>query len=383
MKFFMTNETLLGISTPGHVIIVDDVPESVRFLDQLLTHEGYRVDVAHSGTHALELIFKDIPDLVLLDLMMPGLNGRELLQILRHDPRTEEIAIIMLTAVDTVEDVVDCFELGADDYLTKPAEFEVLLARVHTHVNLKRLRDQRRRDIARLKELDTLKDKFLQIAAHDLKNPLNNFTIGVEVLSRLTPTIKEEFPDYEKVLGGMRDTIGTMRIIIDDFLDLQALEAGQIELTTELVSINEITDKVIQQFTAYADGKQTTVNADLADDLPRCDADPDRLNQVASNLLSNAIKFSPPGSEIQVRTKRTGDFVRLEVEDNGPGIPPDEVPLLFEEFTRLSNRPTGGEVSSGVGLAIARTLIEMHGGQIGVDSQMGKGSVFWFEIPTP
>ncbi len=377
----MTNETLLGLSTPGHVMIVDDVPESVRFLDQLLTHEGYRVDVAHSGTHALELIFKDIPDLVLLDLMMPGLNGRELLQILRHDPRTEEIAIIMLTAVDTVEDVVDCFELGADDYLTKPAEFEVLLARVHTHVNLKRLRDQRRRDIARLEELDTLKDKFLQIAAHDLKNPLNNVNIGVEVLLRFAPAVKQQFPDYEKVLGDMKDTVTTMRIIIDDFLDLQALEAGQIELTTQSVSICEIVKKVIRQFAAYASGKHTTVDADLPDDLPMCEADPDRLNQVVSNLISNAIKFSPLGAEVQVRVREVDSYIRLEVEDNGPGIPPDEIPLLFEEFTRLSNHPTGGEVSSGVGLAIAKTLIEMHGGQIGVNSQVGRGSTFWFEIP--
>jgi signal transduction histidine kinase len=179
----------------------------------------------------------------------------------------------------------------------------------------------------------------------------------------------------------VRMAIGMMQSIINDFLDLQAMESGQLELQRERTSLNEVIEHVLLQFGSYAEQKEVDVQADLADDLPDCFADPNRLMQIASNLIGNAIKYSHQGGSVTVISRPRDGYLRVEVQDNGPGILEEEMPLLFTPFSRLSNKPTGGEKSSGVGLSIARHLVELHEGTIGAESTAGAGSIFWFEIP--
>jgi signal transduction histidine kinase len=173
-----------------------------------------------------------------------------------------------------------------------------------------------------------------------------------------------------------------MQSIANDFLDLQAIRTGTIKLEKKPVNLNEVVDSVVTQYQAYAKDKEVSLRLDLESQVPEVTADPDRLTQIISNLVSNAIKFSPEGASVGVRTRISEKQLFFEVVDTGPGIPEDEIPLLFKEFSRLSNKPTGGEKSSGVGLSIAQQLIELHGGKIGVRSRVGKGSLFWFTLPT-
>lgn len=366
---------------PARVLVVDDSEGTADVLVRHMRLEGYDAHAITDPLEALAAIKADPPDLLLLDVMMPHLNGMDLLKELRAYTPTAELPVILLTALGETHDVVRGFALGANDYMVKPPEYEVLAARVRTQVNLKQLRDQRQRDLAALRELNALKDRFLQIAAHDLRNPIHNIVIGLELLGRIDPALQAQIRDFDVVMEMMRIAVQTMQTIISDFLDFQALRSGKIKLDLKPTALNEVVERVIAQHRPAAEAKGITLHAQLAPSLPPTLADPDRVAQVVGNLISNAIKFSPNGALVGVRTRLMGGQIVVEVADNGPGIPEEEIALLFQEFARLSNRPTAGEPSSGVGLSIARQLVEMHGGRIGVKSKVGKGSLFWFALP--
>ena len=376
----MTIPNTESYQTPT-ILVVDDSHEANRVLCVLLGHEGFLVKSAYGGEEAIEMILDDPPDLVLLDVMMPEVDGLEVLRQVRQHPETVELPVIMVTALGDTQDVIQGLELGANDYLTKPPQFEILAARVRTQLKLKALQDQRRQDILRLRELDALKDKFLQIAAHDLRNPLNNIVMSAELLDEHKEEFAQIDPEFKRILKMVRMAIRMMQSIINDFLDLRAMESGQLELQREQTSLNYVLEQALLQFGSYAEQKEVDVRSDLADNLPDCFADPDRLMQIASNLIGNAIKYSHLGGSVIVTSRLHDGCLRVEVQDDGPGIPEEEMPLLFTPFSRLSNKPTGGEKSSGVGLSIARHLVELHQGTIGAESEAGVGSTFWFEIP--
>jgi signal transduction histidine kinase len=323
------------------------------------------------------------PDVLILDVRKPGMDGFQVLQSIRENPATTELPVIMVTAMSDTQDVVYALELGANDYISKPPQVEILVARVRTQLKLKALMDQRRRDLVQLRQLDSMKDNFLAVAAHDLKNPLHNIGFGAELLKEYAEQLEEAARnEMLTIIGTIESASATMQVIVDDYLDLQTMRAGQFVINRETVDLTAVIKDVLDQIRVRATGKALTLETHLSDDLPSVNGNPDRLAQVIGNLVSNAIKFSPPGAVVTVRAMpRTTGGLRIEVEDNGPGIPAEEMDLLFQEFARLSNRPTGGEKSSGVGLSIARRLVELHGGTIGAKSVRGQGSTFWVELP--
>ncbi len=363
------------------LVVDDDVSARNLLITYLGHHHGYTMLEAENGQIALDLIAADPPDLVVLDIMMPGLSGLEVLQTVRGRYQPTELPVVLLTALGDTGDVTRGLELGASDYLVKPVDLAVLTARIRGHLRNKRLHDQALAGLEQLRELDVLKDRFMQIAAHDLKSPLGTIGMGLQILGDAVADRDEAGQEIERVLQMMEFAVATMRSIIDDYLDLQTIKAGRLELDLQSIQLNHQLESVLDQFRPYADSKSIALEADLDPALPRISGDPDRLAQVINNLISNAIKFTPRGGQVVARTRGNGGSLRLEVSDSGPGIRPEEVPLLFQEFTRLSNRPTGGEKSSGVGLAIARYLIEAHQGRIGVHTQPGQGSTFWVELP--
>lgn len=377
----MANALDSSKTAPQTVLIVDDSDQVRALLKRVLEDEGHRVKIASNGVEALSVVSEEVPDLVLLDVMMPVMDGLSTLRRLRSEPSTTELPVIMVTALDTVDQVVRGLEMGANDYLTKPIQIEVLMARVRTQLKLKRLQDQRLQDIKSLRELDVLKDKFLQIAAHDLRNPLANITLGLEWLGVLDVGTTGQAEKYNDIMGMMRSATGMMKSIVNDYLALQALRAGTVRLKIAPTNVNDVIRETVEQFEAYIERKRIKVDFDFDRNLPICQTDPRHLSQIVSNLVSNAVKFSPEGSEVHIRTRVRTDTVRVEVQDTGPGILEEEMPLLFKEFARLSNYPTGGEHSSGVGLAIVKHLVGLHGGRVGAESKSGEGSTFWFELP--
>lgn len=363
------------------IVIVDDSADSTSILAQQMELEGFEAITYTDPFEGLQALRAQPPDLVLLDVMMPGMNGIALLKALRAQPSTADVPVIMLTALDETDDIVRGLDLGANDYVTKPPQFEVLAARVRTQLKIKRLQDQRKEDIIELRQLGNLKDKFLQIAAHDLRGPLHNFALGVQVLEQRHADVGAPIEEFDIVVNTMEGAISLMRSIINDFLDLQTIRSGRIELDLQPIVLNDIIRSLVTQYQETAADKDIAIRTDLDPSLVETMADPDRVTQVVANLISNAIKFTPRGGRVGIRTRQENRRQLAEVVDTGVGIPQDEMHLLFQEFARLSPEPTSDEKSSGVGLSIAKHLVELHGGRIGARSRLGQGSLFWFELP--
>jgi signal transduction histidine kinase len=365
-----------------HILVIDDHEGIRRLLSIILQRSGYEVITCEDGPDALAHLRTVSVDLVLLDLALPIMTGYEVLSVIRDNPDTADLPVIILTANGETEEIVRGLQSGANDYVTKPFEESVLLARVDTHRRLKRLIDQRRQDVERLKMLDSLKDRFVTIASHDLKGPLGTITSGIELMRDMIDDDTVDTESLQSVLDSMTASSATMTSIITDFLDLQAIRAGGLELNLRPLHINGLIDLTVDQFRYDAVRKDIQIETALNDDMPEMLGDAERLTQVLGNLVSNALKYSPQGSTVWIRSSRVDNKVRVEVQDQGPGIAEEDKPHLFQEFFRLRNRPTGGEASSGVGLSIIRDLVEMHSGKIGVESTLGQGSTFWIELPS-
>ncbi len=351
----------------GHLLVVDDNEMNREMLSRRLSKRGHTVAVAEDGQRALEMIKGEEFDLVLLDVMMPRISGLEVLKRLRQAYSVLELPIIMVTAKGQSEDVVEAFELGANDYVTKPLDFSIVQARVQTQLALRHLAQ--------------FKDEFLRIASHDLKNTLTAIIGGIQVVQEMMPPGATVTERIHELLSKLYDSAENMYKIIIDFLDFQATEDGHLKLEKSPKDLNAIARQAVHGNSDYAVSKETSLVLEPEAGLVHVNADGERLEQVIQNLVNNAIKFCPRGSQVTVRTRSEDGWVRLEVCDNGPGLTDDDLQRAFTKYCRLSNLPTGGERSFGLGLAICRQIVELHCGRIGVHNNPTRGATFWFRLP--
>lgn len=345
------------------ILIVDDTPANLGVLVETLGAAGYQLMVAEDGEEALTQTATTQPDLILLDVMMPGLDGFETCRRFKAQPNTRDVPVLFMTALSETADKVKAFAAGGVDYITKPIEHEEALARVRTHLALRRLRRE-------LEEQLALKDKFMRIASHDLRNPLCLILMAVELAKRQT-----DLPDSAtKYLANVSEGAVQMRRVIDTFLHLKRGNDARVEL-------NLIATAAAGQHQFAAAEKKILLLLELAESPPSVRGELAHVFQAVTNFVSNALKFTPRGGTVTVRTRVRGGPVRCEVADTGPGVPAAERGELFLEHGKLSPKPTAGEESNGVGLAIVKHLVESQGGIVGADFPATGGSVFWFELP--
>lgn len=352
------------------ILIVDDTPANLGVLVETLGAAGYQLMVAEDGEEALAQTAQTQPDLILLDVMMPGIDGFETCRRLKSRPATRDVPVLFMTALNETADKVKAFAAGGVDYITKPIEHEEALARVRTHLTLRRLRREVEQQLA-------VKEHFMRIAGHDLRNPVCLILMAAE-LARRQPGISAEVSRYVENIG---ESALQMRRIIDTFLELRAPAAGASPVASGRVDLNLLTEAVGRQHAPVAERKRIAVAMELATDLPLARCDAAFAYQAVANFTSNALKFTPPGGRVTLATRPGPGRVRVEVHDSGPGVPAEERGQLFREHARLSPRPTGGEDSNGIGLAIVKHLIEAQAGSVGADFPAEGGSVFWFELP--
>jgi signal transduction histidine kinase len=350
----------------ARLLVVDDHTTAREGLMLLLSEEGYECLTAADGEEALKAISTQPLDLVLLDINMPGMSGLAVLESVRQTKNPTELPIIMVTARDAPENVVTALRLGANDYVAKPIQEHVLVARIETQLQLR--------------ELSRMKDRFLSIASHDLKNPLTVTRMAAELLRNALPdTLHTQETNHllDLILRGT----ARMRRLVSDFLDMGTLEAGRFPLKKEPMDLRQLAAEVVQDSEGMAREKGIDLAVETAAAPAPTRMDPERFTQVVDNLVGNALKFSPRGARVRLRTYRTESAAGLEVRDTGPGLKPEDFSHLFEKYARLSNRPTGGERSSGLGLYICKLLVEQHGGRMGARNAEGGGAVFWLELP--
>ena len=374
----MREEPVIPVENTN-ILVVDDIAPNIRLVAGLLGPEGFEVSFANSGKKALEQVLANDFDLILLDIMMPDMDGISVCKAIKEHPDKRNIPVIFLTGKTDEISIASAFEAGGVDYLYKPFNPVELVARVKTHLELKRARDIISRTNQELQEALRLKNQFLGLASHDLKNPLGALHSYLTLLERDPETTIG--PKSRRFIDAIQTMTQRMLEIIGTFLDKAALEMGKIELNPKFINLVEQIRPMFEFYQQQAAIKGQRIELELSSEEIWLTADKDRLNQIVDNLISNAVKYSPLDSAIQVAISDHKDHVELRVSDHGPGFSDEDKTKLFGYFQRLAARPTGNESSTGLGLAMTRQIVELHGGSIHVESELGQGATFIVEIP--
>ncbi len=356
-----------AIAAHATILVVDDQPANVQTVGTLLAQRGYEVVTAHSGKEALQRCEETPPDLILLDMRMPGMDGFEVCSHLKARVDTATVPIVFLTAASERASVVRGFSAGAVDYVTKPFVEEELLARVKTHVALKRMHDDLTR-VARERA------DLTQIVAHDLKNPLTAILLAAEGVNDL------QGPDLEANLQTIRQSANRCIAFIDEYLGRWAM-AEKVQMPERCkLKMQPILDAVAKELGPRAEGRGMKIVLNVSND-PEVLGNALVLHQIVDNLVSNAVKYGAAETivEIGCAIGRSG-LLRVTVADRGPGIPAEQTHRLFKRYSRISG---GADVahSSGLGLAMAKEQAERLGAHLWYESRDGGGAVFSLALP--
>ena len=380
METIQLEHQACGLETDPAVLVVDDNPTNLKVLCRTLSQLKCRLLVATNGEEALRIAQETSPAVILLDVLMPGMDGFEICRRLKQDPQTLDSAVIFVSALNSSSDKVRGLEEGAADYIIKPFNPEEVVARVKVQLTVQALQAkllQRNQELARSNHQ---KNELLGMAAHDLRNPLSVVTGYAAILEK---GMAGPLTDKQRnLVSNIHSTGREMQTLLEDLLSVSQIEAGRLNLNRSLVDPRALLDSVLQLQELQASAKEIALEISVDEALPQAVCvDASKIKQAMANLLGNAIKFSQPTTKIQVELYQDGHSMVMKVADQGPGIPADELPKLFQPFQCTSVKSTAGERSTGLGLAITKRIVEGHAGEIRVDSQVGKGTTFTIRVP--
>jgi two-component system, sensor histidine kinase and response regulator len=372
------------------VLIVDDEPNNLKVLHGLLSQHNYDVRAARDGESALEAARTLLPDIILLDIKMPEMDGYEVCRRLKANEVTRDIPVIFISALNSVNDIVQAFQVGGVDYISKPFQFPEVLARVENHLTLLRQKQQimeqnnqieamRKRDQARFKQISQMREQFVQAATHDLKNPLTIIMGYTDIMAR-----------FDEVRGNRRlrecvenivESSKEMTELVMSMLDLLRMQSS-LDLNLQPVNFSQFLEEQGRKHLTAAQSRMIQISFSLDVEDAYVYVDKAMMTRVFDNLLSNAIKYSPDGTKISVRLKDEGNSLVLELEDEGFGIATADLGKLFTPFFR-AKKQDGERIieGTGLGLAIVKEILDQHRGHIEVDSHLGKGSTFRVVLP--
>jgi len=364
------------------LLIVDDNDDNRYTLTLQLNLEGYtNLTVATNGREALDALQSRPFDLVLLDVMMPDVNGYDVLENMKANPELRDLPVIMISALSEIDSVIRCIELGAEDYLSKPFNPTLLRARIGASLEKKRLRDEIKENSRRLETASTHKSQFLANMSHELRTPLNAIIGVTEMMRDDAQELKldDKIEPLDRVLGAARHLLA----LINDILDLSKIEAGRMELHLDSFSLNPLIEDIVKTIEPLAAKNANRVVAHCDSAIGMMHADPMRIRQALLNLVSNANKFTERGTIAINAGLEDGhrDRVTIAVTDTGIGMTVEQMGKLFREFSQADSTTSRNYGGTGLGLAISRRFCQMMGGDITVESEPGRGSTFKIWLP--
>lgn len=369
----MSSDNHSNLDIKGDILIVDDTPANLRVLSATLSDRGYEVRCVNSGAMALTVARNAPPDLILLDIKMPEMDGYQVCQQLKSDPKTYEIPVIFLSALDDIADKVKAFTAGGVDYITKPFQTEEVLARVKNQLTISHLRQKLTAQNDELMRSNLELEQFASVVSHDLQQPLQVIVGFARMLEKKSQNWQSE--DTKKFLGHILVSGTHMQELIRDLLAYSRVNTS--DPAYEPVDCNEVLSQVLNNL-QMANARSNAV-VDYPP-LPTVMANESQLEQVFQNLISNALKFQRPNTTPRVEISVTQeDEWQFSFKDNGIGIKPEKFPSIFQMFKRLHKRQE--YPGTGIGLAICQKVIDAHGGRIWVESEPGIGTVFHFTLP--
>ncbi len=387
--FATRNNELRGI-----VLVIDDTPINQEILTEILGGEDYSLYFAHDGESGLDRARQLQPDLVLLDMVLPGIMGTDVLKVLKNE--LPETMVILTTAYGSEEIAIKAMRAGVNDYIINKRPFDAdevreVVKRAVTEAYLRRENQRLQRELqisnqqltasyaelqtayARLQELDKAKASFFSMVSHDLRHPIAVAKGYMELIRTGNEELSAESRSYVQVAEQEMRYIAEM---VDDVLDLSRMDAGYYHIDQQPLQVSMLLQQARLAFRAQATPRHITIQLEPCEDLPLISADALRLNQVLSNLLENALKFTPKGGRITLSAQPLENEIQITVSDTGVGIEPGEHEKIFDRFYRIKRGEQVEDKGSGLGLAICREIIRLHGGRIWAESEMGKGAAF-------
>ena len=385
------------------VLIVDDLPTNIKVLGSFL-NEDYNLLVANNGVKAVALATEKFPDIILMDVMMPEMDGYTACKQLKEITTTKEIPIIFITAKREIEDIIHGFQVGGVDYIGKPFHPEEVVIRVRTHLTIQRQKKE-------LTELNATKDKFFSIIAHDLKNPVNSFKNIFTSYYEVYNALSEE--ERTELINSLKESADNLYILLEQLLTWARSQRGQIEFKPRMVNLKDIVNTVIATQKVAALNKKINLISEINSDVHLV-ADSDMLTTVLRNLISNSLKFTKEDGKVTVNCTETNtmvsrlradeitfkrnngeskvfssetienlqdSFIEISISDTGIGMKEEVMKKLFRIDSTHKGTGTSGEKGTGLGLIMCKEFVEKHGGKIWVESEEGKGSSFKFIIP--
>lgn len=382
------------------VLVIDDSLVNLAFLGDILEKNHFDIVLANSGERGLAIAKQAHPDIVLLDVVMPGWDGYETCERIKHDPELEKIPVLFLSALGTTENKVRALQAGGVDYISKPFQKEELLARVRTHVELAHLRKNLEREVAnktesiqslfealqlayeKAQQASILKSQFLRNISHEFRTPMNIVLGMIEMLLEETELSEEQRHYAEAAMNAARQLMD----ILVNMLNFSQQFNSELKQVISDFEIPDMVDNILKGLTVRIKAKDLRLITDIAPQLQHTlRGNNDYINKILSKLIDNAIKFTAQGEVVirvqELESREDRRWLHFEVSDTGIGIAPEQQQHLFDTFYQVDSSPTRLYQGIGMGLAVAKMFAEQMGGKIGVESALSKGSTFWFNVP--
>lgn len=358
----------------ARVLIVDDERSNRTLLRNILTTAHHWVKEASTGEQALCYLEQEIFDVVLMDAVMPSMDGFETCAQIKSNPKTVRLPVIFVTGLDDRQEKIKALDVGADDFLSKPVDANLLKVRVRNAAHSKRLFDELQKSFTQLQNLERLRDELAQMLVHDMRSPLTAI-LGYSQLMEMSPALGAEEREYLKVINAMSTML---REMVSSVLDISRLESNEFPLAKTKVDLASLVSAEIETLSFLMD---KPVEMQCPEHLPvYCDNE--LVRRVFANLLNNARKYNASGKSIKIVVKSAQGSARVEIRDHGPGVPEELRTRIFEKFAQVEEGDNKRPYSSGLGLTFCKLAVEKHGGNIGVEHPPeGTGSIFWFELP--
>jgi signal transduction histidine kinase len=355
------------------IMVVDDTVANLKLLDEMLSKQGYRVRSFPRGRLALAAAAREMPDLILLDIQMPEMNGYEVCERFKADPALNGIPIIFISAQHESMDKVRAFAVGGVDYVTKPFQFAEVDARVRTHLELRRQKLELQVSYERLQELELLRDNLAHMVVHDMRSPLFAMMMALDLVKINIPDPPEKAAKYLRMA---ESNVGRLTEMVNQLLDISRLESGRMPLNLAFCNASASVQAVMDSLSTTAGDRRLILKAP---EPVYASYDQDVIGRVLTNLVSNAIKFTVPSDEIEISVARLETSARIAVTDHGPEIPVEFREKIFDKFTQVDGEKR--KYGTGLGLTFCKLAVEAHGGAIGVESDPQLGNSFWFTLP--
>ncbi len=367
------------VTEKPYILAIDDEQLNLELLQFILEKNGFVFQGTQDNNSFFELLEQRLPDLILLDIIMPRIEGFELCEKLKSYDQYQDIPVIFLTGKVNVKDKIKGFEVGGVDYVTKPFNEQELIARIQTHVELRKAKNQIEQQAERLRQSNALKDRMFSIIGHDLRSPLSAAKLKMDFIMRgiLDPT-SADFKS--KTVYELLKTMDEALNLLQNLLGWAKAESDQIQVIPENLDLREIVEQTFRLLKLGSEHKKIT----LRNNIPESTfvyADLNTTKTVLRNLLSNAIKFTPYQGKIQVNFKLEKDRAIVEVQDNGQGIPPEDIPKILNPNEHFSKLGTEKEPGTGLGLVLCQNFVRKNGGTLKIRSTVGAGSTFYFDLP--